>query len=288
VVGLFTVAATLASNALASQCFPEPGPFVLPLPTVAAPVNARPVVRLRLHDEDGSCPDAVCAEDVERIVLVEAPHRQRSPHEINVNITTATSGRTRTFYLAPSRKLSRETRYELRAVVSALDGQARPTTLLGSFRTGSLEDSKPPEAGVFDPIVVHPYRVPKGIIVLSNGPAQTESYAEVFGTPASDDQATGAALLYAVWSAPTGSEIDYARPPRGLFRPEPLFQQVTPRKLFDLGAESVCSVSSFDLPEWGGLTVGIRPIDLAGNAGAVSELGIDLGPKPPPKPAKRK
>jgi hypothetical protein len=114
----------------------------------------------------------------------------------------------------------------------------------------------------------------KGIIVL--GSDQYEPFAEVLGDRPFDDHAEEGSLAFAVWSAADNAAIDWSVPPSGLFRGELLFASGTPRHLFTLGAESVCSVSSFDFPEAAGLKLGVRAVDLAGNLGPANELTLEL------------
>ncbi len=282
-----------ASPASAYSCSDEAIAFTLPLPNEPAPINARPVVRLPLRGAETECYFVACGEDVERIVVVEAPRPRRIAVAVEepAVVTSATSGVTKTFYIAPTGVLSRDTRYELRAFVRAAQGARN--VLLGTFRTGSFRDDTAPVSGVLAAPEVHlvpppPPPLPRGTItIVTDQLPQYETYVTLFGTRATDDRASRGALMYAVWSAPEGVAIDYAMPPLGLFRPDPLFWNPTAPTLFDLGAENTCSVSSFDFPEDGRLTLGVRPVDLAGNMGTLSEIPIEIPSRTPARKRKR-
>jgi hypothetical protein len=84
------------------------------------------------------------------------------------------------------------------------------------------------------------------------------------------------AVVFAVWTAAAGDKIDYQRPPTTYVRPW--------QTEVALGHPSTCGHNNFDLPAGKQLRIGVRPVDLAGNVGLVSELDVDLSKPPKPIP----
>ena len=78
-----------ASPASAYSCSDEAIAFTLPLPNEPAPINARPVVRLPLRGAETECYFVACGEDVERIVVVEAPRPRRIAVAVEVRTAQA-------------------------------------------------------------------------------------------------------------------------------------------------------------------------------------------------------
>jgi hypothetical protein len=84
-------------------------------------------------------------------------------------------------------------------------------------------------------------------------------------------------VVYAVWATSTSArgnatKIDYTKPPMTYVVPY--------GDEFSLGSWSTCGASNFDLETGAVIKIGLRPIDLAGNAGEPREAFVDLWSPP--------
>jgi hypothetical protein len=144
-----------------------------------------------------------------------------------------------------------------------LAGHARYEVLLGSevvgqFLTGDTMDQTPPTWDGLQSGQVAPG---------SDAGCGSGEMIVVLGLGKRDDDATPAAYLrYAVWIGAPGKELDYGQPPRTVIS--------AARDHLALGRESRCNPSNFDLQ--GTFSVGVRVLDLAGNAGEPSEADITV------------
>jgi hypothetical protein len=84
-----------------------------------------------------------------------------------------------------------------------------------------------------------------------------------------DDGTPTGSLRYAIWIGAPGKDLDYSRPPTTVVS--------ALRDHLALGRESRCNPSNFDLE--GAFAVGVRVLDLAGNAGTPSEADISVPAK---------
>ncbi|NUO50072.1 MAG: hypothetical protein HOV80_14550 [Polyangiaceae bacterium] len=272
-----------ASEAKAWTCGAEPPGFVLPPPTVAAPLNVRPVVRLEYSRMQSCPPPLVCSADAATMELWSAPRRGKPREQVAADILSTRSDGVVTFVIQPKAPLEPLRRYEVRG---RPDTTFR-STLLGSFRTGNLFDRKAPEWRGTTRVDLHPLlpvATPKrksGPVVIPFGPRQTTPYVEVFGPVAIDDQAAPGSLSYALWTAKPGEKIDYSAAPAGFFRQDTSIAGTASGamdRLFVAGAQNECFVRSLELPTSGKITIGVRAVDLAGNQSEASETTLDLNP----------
>ncbi len=246
-------------TAHAMSCGFDPRSFVLPPPNVEAPLNVRPIIRLGHDDGLADCVRGICADQVEEVSLWRAPGRVQRRARVETTVTEAESGATKTYYLEVAGALERETRYELRA---KRNGVRRPV-LLGSFRTGTKTDTRPPEPPRSITSIYCP--MDDGTVVLE----RYGSFARLFGDHAVDPE--GAPPMYAVWVSRGSAGIEWSKPPLGIFRPERLNADPS---LFELGASSACSVPSFDFPSGETVRIGLRAIDFAFNLSAPVEVTL--------------
>jgi hypothetical protein len=159
--------------------------------------------------------------------------------------------------LVPSSALAPRTAYE----VWTARGE-----ILGVFTTGDGTDITPPSwVGVK---AVRFYRTaPRpGIVTLSMECGSPRLVLDS-DTPASDDQTAASDILYALWAEPLGTKLDYTKPPRSIVVAGPAFGRG-----FTLYFGNDSYDDDIDLPRANVLTIGVRAIDLAGNASAPSEL----------------
>ncbi len=280
------------TEAKAWTCGAEPDGFVLPPPTVAAPLNVRPVVRLKYWPTVKTCPSTQpCSADAATMELWSAPRRGAPRVQIPADVTSARSDGVVTFVIRPKAPLEPLRRYEVRGRPDT----TFPSKLLGTFRTGDLFDRKAPAWHGMTRADLHPLLPPAqpkrqgGVVVIPFGPQQTTPYVEVFGPVAVDDQAAPGSLTYGLWVAKAGEKIDYTVVPAGFFRQDSSVAGTasgTMDRLFVAGAQNECFVPTLELPQSGKVTVGVRAVDLAGNQSEGSETILDLGP--PPAPVRRK
>lgn len=158
--------------------------------------------------------------------------------------------------LVPKQPLRATTAYE---VVDAAGDK------ILEFTTTTGEDTEVP---VWDGMQEASYVQQPGACCMCN---TGKPYLSVDTGAFSDDHGTNA-VVFAVWTADASGKIDYKQPPT---------TYVPPWKTeFTLGHPSTCGGSNFDLPVGKTFRIGVRPVDLAGNVGTVSEIEIDLSRKP--------
>jgi hypothetical protein len=147
---------------------------------------------------------------------------------------------------------------------------------LETFRTGRGRDTTPP---AWVGIRAARHVPPTSCSLACND--RRDASIEVVTDPPADDRA-GAELL-AVWMAKGGGAIDYKRPPLGHVRAERrpaggiAFGTRSDEIVLTLGGDGPCRTPSVEIPRGARrVRVGMRPIDLAGNAGAVSEAVVAI------------
>lgn len=146
---------------------------------------------------------------------------------------------------------------------AALAGHARYEVLLGTevvgqFVTGDALDQTPPtwdglQSGQVSPGSDAACGAGETIVVLGLGKRE-------------DDATPAGALRYAVWIGAPGKDLDYNQPPTTVM--------TATRDHLALGRESRCNPSNLELQ--GAFAVGVRVLDLAGNAGQPSEADITV------------
>jgi len=145
-------------------------------------------------------------------------------------------------------------------------GDGKPA-VVGGFTTGTArDDAAPTWAGMTG--------ASWKTLPATPGTCQTgRAHVVLEHTPAKDGE--GDRVLYGIWTAEPSAKIDYAIPPRAY--------AVDWNGRLALGPASTCVPSSVDLPAAGGLRLGVKAIDRAGNASAASEQKV--APPAPRLPA---
>jgi hypothetical protein len=176
--------------------------------------------------------------------------------------------------LVPEAALSPSTAYEV--------WNARGE-ILGAFRTGTTADTTAPTWGGLKS--GHTYRITPisnvgGHKVITIDMECGEGLLDLFmDAYAEDDQTPASSVRYALWAAAPPRAIDYTTPPLGWLTISPEQQKLAmrpgtpPSYMLDYGTTESYS-NDVVLPAIRPLKVGVRAIDLAGNATAPSELTV--------------
>ena len=183
--------------------------------------------------------------------LAEVQASLRGPGAGPVEVIRYGSGEERIIELVPRAPLAGHTRYEV------LLG----SEVVGQLVTGDTMDQTPPtwdglKSGEVSPGTDAGCGAGETIVVLGLGKRD-------------DDATPTASLRYAIWIGAPGKELDYTQPPTTVVS--------ATRDHLALGRESRCSPVNLDLQ--GAFAVGVRVLDLAGNAGTPSEADITLPAK---------
>jgi hypothetical protein len=182
-------------SATACSCVGPHASFLSPARDVAAPLNAH--VRLEVPSSSAATP------------LVLRAHRGA----IVATRTTILPGPTlSTVELTPLTPLAADTRYE----VGTIDAnQHPPTTIIGTFKTGSLSDTVPPRLDTLGQVRnnLQLGHVGGGMCSI-RGP-----WITISGYRAQDPDRADARLALAVWSADASGRIDTKRAPDALTFP---------------------------------------------------------------------
>jgi hypothetical protein len=163
--------------------------------------------------------------------------------------------------LIPESDLLPHARYEV--VFLRKDGKA---DVVGAFTTADAADHSPPAwTGVKS---CEYLAAPETTNTCGTGEPQFRLDLE----PASDDQTSGPALLYAVWLPAADGSIAYDAPPTTYVRAE--------SDRIVLGQPWRCTGRNFELPPPGTtLRIGLVATDLAGNASPTREVILNADPK---------
>lgn len=183
---------------------------------------------------------------------------KRSGAPVAVAYRSAGSADVGVVELVPRHALRPNTSYE---VIAAHDAAL---DVVGTFTTGGARATTAPawkgvvKAGYFR-------AVPRCCLCMTRDP-----YLELRLT-ADDHQPLARSLAaiprYAIWVADRNGKLDYSRPP--------VTYLAGGTAWLSLGHPSTCSPDNFTIPHRKALKLGIRPVDLAGNLGAPSELVLD-------------
>jgi hypothetical protein len=265
--GLLTtaiVAAALAAPRPAgAQCGKPWDALVTPHDGAPAPRNAHVWVRQPFAPGDPAWTFSLRA----------APSRGKPAGGIALATRAAVAGAYRDVELTPAGRLDAGTRYE---VVMSGPASRLADAIVGTFVTGDADDTTPPVwAGAKRVFPTH--------LLGASPPGTIRIYAECEGPglgidapPATDDGATADELRYEVWYSDARGKLDYAAAPAAViagawdelpggapsvFRleiggAEEGISDMPPRAFFKRRARA---------------RVGVRAVDLAGNASAPSE-----------------
>jgi hypothetical protein len=165
--------------------------------------------------------------------------------------------------MVPLAKLDPSTTYE----VVMVKGQDPPKPV-GSFATGKVELTGAP---AFQGIAKASYykAVPVCCMCMTDDP-----YAVIELKDKVADHRMGQ-IRFAVWMSDAAGKIDYKKPPTTIYRGSDSLY---------LGHPSTCSSANFLFPKQKALKLGIKIIDLAGNASQASEVTLDTTrPVKPPE-----
>lgn len=245
---------------------------------VRAPINAQITLSLPSSWRTQTlCADepSKCVAGSFELALRAAPGDRATgvaPAAIDAAVTESMLGAIATVVMKPRAPLAPRTRYEV--VRSDKSGKV-PLLVFGTFTTGDTTDDKAPAwSGIASHRVgsTGPTKN-KGVVTIAVECAANA--LDVVGAVATDESAPASALRYAVWIVDEGRAIDYASTPLAI-----LEGRVEPKR--GGGAEVAVTVpldrdGRLALPN-GKKTakVGMRAIDLAGNASASSEITVKL------------
>lgn len=162
--------------------------------------------------------------------------------------------------LAPMRPLQAGTRYE---IALETPGEYPPTTVFGTFKTGSSADTTAPR-------------------IDSLGKATPERSSELLGSTcdlgvpwiafeglkASDPGREGADLVIAAWIGDAQGKVDLRGPPASVTRAR--------EGKFTLGRTSLCDALGAPLPRSPVVTVALAVLDESGNRSAPQTVRVDM------------
>jgi hypothetical protein len=203
---------------------------------------------------DVPTPPAGAAQQAGALILREHGGARVATHESSV------AGPEVTLYqIVPNDPLKVDTRYEI-AVVDAT--KHPPTTVIGTFKTGTMIDNAPPRLDSLGAKYTHRNVHWGGGDCSIQGPWITLS-----GVVASDPGRADAQLAYGVWQADASGKLDTKRMPDAFVFP---YQNV-----LTIGQSSLCDVHQF--PFSGPLvTLAVAAFDESGNASKPITFRADL------------
>jgi len=246
---------------------------VLPFRGLAAPTNTHVWLRLRSDFRStgiacGQHPSPECQRARRTFELRTAPTSAARPLVVSSTTSEIVSGDSTFIELTPREPLRPSTAYEVWTIDDR--GKAEPL-VLGAFTTGDRTDDSAPEwAGITGAAMFH--APPPGKISLSGECGQARLLLDL-AVP-TDDPTPPSALRAAIWVTSPKSAIDYSKPPQVY---EPLDYSSNPvRSIADVIAGNADGYDD-DLPIVDGkspLRIGVRIVDLAGNASTPSETVV--------------
>jgi hypothetical protein len=148
--------------------------------------------------------------------------------------------------------------------------------IVGAFTAGETSDTTPPAwSGVASGSLVTRWR--GGMIngVFQLAPECGDDLVSLTAaTSAHDDATKDEQLVYAIWAEPPTKLIDYTTPPRSFVAFDASMMMQGARGPMHLGFGNTEYMNDLDLPKARPLRVGVRVLDLAGNATPPSELTL--------------
>jgi hypothetical protein len=167
--------------------------------------------------------------------------------------------------MVPIAKLDSNTTYE----VVMVKGQGAPTPV-GSFATGKTALTGTP---AFQGIAKAGYYKAVPVCCM----CQTEDPYAVIELKDKIDENRAKQIRFGVWMSDAAGKIDYKKPPT---------TYSSARENLYLGHPSICGSANFTFPKQKALKLGVKLVDLAGNASAASEVTLDTTKpvKPPERP----
>jgi hypothetical protein len=190
--------------------------------------------------------------------------RKKTGESVPVDYRTMGSGSLGVLEMMPRTKLDPRTEYEIVSVT----GNDQPR-VAGKFETGTRSLTGKPTFNGFSKTGYYK-AVPVCCMCMTDDP-----YAQLTMKDESPDDKSGD-FRVAVWTAGADGKIDYAKPPTTYTR---AYSELW------LGHPSICSPANFSFAKSKTLKLGIKLVDIAGNASAPTEVVLDTT-KPVKPPAR--
>jgi hypothetical protein len=214
------------------------------------------VVWTRSFDEDSP---RVPVDEIVLSLRLAAPRAVGVGAPVEVRTIRVGSGWDRVIDLAPRASLLPGTTYEVVA------SHHQSSMVIHRFNTGDCADTKPPSlSGVTGTFAPKPPAKPtrKGVIMLHDTSWSYEPYTWLEIGSATDDQAHGNSLRFAVWMPNDRGQFDLASAPITYVIG---ISMLPSRYQVALGPRSICD-NNLDVPPKGGtIRLVLRAVDLAGN-----------------------
>jgi len=259
------------TNTATAICGRPPDVSFVPYGDNTAPLNAHARVTLssswrtlpiECSGPFGAPVAGTCAPRRMRMVLRTAPMAGKPRKDIPTDVRESVSAETATVELVPRALLAPNTRYD---VWHEAEGDAHPRRVVATFVTSDITDLVPPNFRG----IKSAHRVTSAV--------ECESDGIVVSVWAATDSVTPAAQLrYGVWVPHGDAVIDYNAPPTVIVAAEELQTRIP-----DPGTVQL-SLGAGALPDFvvpknvRTLRLGIRALDLAGNASPASETVMAL------------
>lgn len=270
VLGLGLLATMAVETSASAICGQLPEVTVLPHRGIDAPLDTHVWLELRSDWRttgigcDTEHPSDACIHADNVFQLRTAPSPGGRPQVVTVDRKEITSGAFTFIELVPRDALAPKTHYEVWSVDRKRKAESR---VVGAFTTGTAVDDRAPEwLGITSVSMLPP--VPAGTIYLAAECGDPRLSFEI-AVP-SDEQTPKSAMRAALWIVPAASKIDYDAAPTVL-EPIDFFASKTGATILAGSTEEYFD----DLPSVDGKTplrIGIRILDLAGNASPPSEI----------------
>jgi hypothetical protein len=239
---LAALVSVLARAELAHACScGSPQPYVQPTGD-DAPIN--PVVIVWVPSSVGKLDN-----------LTLSLQKTKSGDQVAVDYRRSGSGAYGVVELLPRSKLAVDTEYK----VMMVEGGGAPEAI-GTFTTGKRTLSAAPEFTGFSKTGY--FKDTVRCCMCRTG----EPYIQLTLKDPPDD-AKSSQLRFAIWAAGADGKLDYSKPPLTY---QAAWNFVT------LGHPSICGSANFSIPKQKSLRLGIKLVDLAGNASKPTEVTVDL------------
>lgn len=251
--------------------------MVPPPIAVRAPLNAQITLSLPSSWRTRTfCDDALsttCSSGSFELALRIAPGDHATgaaPQIVDASLTESTLGAIATVVMKPRTPLTARTRYE---VVRTDKAGKVPILVVGTFTTGDATDDRAPAWSGITRHRVSSTEPIKGVVSIAEECG--ENAIELEGMAAEDEGTPATALRYAVWIGDQGKAIDYTASPLAILE----------GKAWPKHGGGNALVVTVPLERDGKLAlpngkktakIGLRAIDLAGNASAPSEIAVKL------------
>jgi hypothetical protein len=260
-------------------CGRPPSAQVTPYPRAKAPRNARVFLDLGSQWRTPWCATTNEPRDRCEGSAFDLRLRPAAAHAPDVAIELREQASPDGTYvdLVPRAPLDANQRYEVWRVDRAGNLSSR---IVGTFVTTAAIDTTPPAWRGVTRATFAGAAPPRAGVITVRSECDVDSDIAIDAPPASDDQAAWHAVRYAVWIADAKGAIAYDAPPFAREAPDAY------RVIADAPPASIriaIAVPAWHEPETQGARprgkrrIGVRAVDLAGNASAPSEIDVDFG-----------